>query len=288
MASGAVLLRAGQDYKSMWKKLLRIVLALVIFSYVEFALAGDSIPWSDFPKYLVSLPSGNLPINFYYYYLYIYMALLLLMPLLSKLVLALEKKDFQWLFLIVGFFAGTWPIIQHYFPDLKLSIHFTAVLFGTYLVIFIAGYYYNKLQGFRKKSQAAVAFLALLVLLAAQTVGTVFEAKKGIHNFLFYDNRQLITIVASAVLLFLLAKYFFARVKLSAKAERILVWLSQHTFGIYLLHIILLNKFDTLRNMIFDSMPTLLALLLYELFVFSVALVTVWLLRKIPLIKKIL
>lgn len=285
MITGYTLLDKQDDWKKAFSRFFRIGCTLVFFSALYFTayyLNGDFERFSIVSFFGWILPG---PITNAYWYLYLYLGILLMMPFLQKLASVLKKEDFHIFFLCSGVLYSFWPIVVHYIPKLTYCAYFSAPLFFGEIALLMLGCYLKRygLPIKHLRLLSAIGFFACCLL---NVVLTYFEYQRnGGTDYLFLDYYLHLPIVLESVCAFCFISTLSFR---EGNAKRI-VSLGSLTFGIYLLSD-LLNKhlkpvFLGLSEL---TGSALAALLPYELLIFAAAGVIAWVLRKIPVIKKLL
>jgi surface polysaccharide O-acyltransferase-like enzyme len=294
MVSGACLLTRQDGYRRAFGRFVRILLALVIFSYGYYLVNLWETYWIwqkalDIPAFLGSIWAHRITDS--YWYLYFYLALMVMLPVLQRLASAMRKRDLEY-FMGVSFTVfGIWPLVTHYVPALALPDFFDLAPFGVLIGLFFAGHYLN---AYAQKCSVRLCSLIVVASLAVSTALTGLEYSRvdaGV-NYLFMDSRTApsIFVVLSAMAVMVIGrKWFEAREPLREKAASRLVELGGCTFGVYLLQGLMIVEtrhryFDLLRGV----MNPLLAALVWEIGVFTVTFAFAWGMRRIPLLKKLL
>lgn len=223
MITGALLLPKTDSPQKTAARLLRAGAVLVIasaFYYVCYGVSnGDALSAFDFLgkvfKTRVITPL---------WYLYLYFGLLCLLPILQKMVKALNKRDLQWvIFLSVGV-LGIIPLVQTFIPLFGISEDFTGVLFSNYIGVFLCGYYIEQYVTVnRTMFWLSAAFFALSI--GVQTVATYYFYQADPTNYLLLDNRILITITSASICFYMMVKYSYSQLSLGPKLENIVIYL---------------------------------------------------------------
>ncbi len=294
MVSGACLLPRQDGYRRALGRLVRILIALVLFSYGYYLVQLWETYWTwqkalDIPAFLVAVWQGGLTNSLWY--LYFYLGLMLMLPFLQKLAGAMGKRDIE-VFMGISFTVyALWPLATHYVPALALPPYFDVPLFGVLIGLFFAGHYLHAYAG---RVNPWLCALAAVLAVAASTGLTGLEAGRvtGDGNYLFMDSRTApsIFVVLSAMAVMALARRAFdAHGALREKPARRLAALGGYSFGIYLVQELLIRQ---TRQRCFEPlcavMDPLLAALVWEAGVFAIALGIVWAMKRIPLLKRIL
>lgn len=289
MVSGACLLGRADSYgKCLWR-FARIVLALVVFSYLYF-LHDAWVYYGLWPRAVDLRAFFTLvwqqKITDSFWYLYFYAALMLMLPLLQRLSLSMRGHDALYLMGLCFGFDALWPLITRILPGLALPSYFDAPLFTSWIGLFFAGWQIRSMRG------RAYCMPALLLFIASLAVGVLslhVHYVPGEKYWAFMDDRMhpgFWTILA-AIALMVLARGLCDRPR-SQKAQRVWSELGGCAFGIYLLQDWLIAQSEARLFVPLQSvLPVFPAVIVWEIAVFGVALAAAYVMRRIPLLKKI-
>jgi surface polysaccharide O-acyltransferase-like enzyme len=293
MVSGACLLPRRDTYRQAFWRFVRVLLVLILFSYGYYLVSiwQDSWAWSralDAGAFLKIIWSGRITDAFWY--LYFYLGMMVMLPVLQRLAAALGKRDLQY-FMAVSFGVyAAWPLLTHYVPEAVLPHFFDLPLFSVFLGLFFAGHY---VQAHAVRISRLVCLLAILAALGASVWLTYLEyghVASGV-KYWFMDERTApsVFVVAGALAAMLWAKASFARRPAGEAGIRRWAAVGGTAFGIYLLQDLLIAES---RYRFFVPMSKaidpLLAALIWEIGVFAVAFAIAWLLKRVPLLKRLL
>jgi len=290
MISGALLLQREESYKEVFlKRFLPPAVAVFLVSMFYFWQRPDYYGEFSIPAFLERIYTRRISNAFWY--MYMYLGLMLLLPILRKAVKLLKEQDFLYLAGLHAIVLGVIPLLERYAGWPKLSEHFPLAFLSVYIIYFFMGYYMEHVMP-QKRLNLLGAIVAVVVYLAATLIPswvTVQEyAEAG--SFAFYmDDVSRITIVAQSYAVFYLVKYLFGRENHSIRPgmKRVLAMVSGYTFGIYLLSDWLIWELEGFYNICAGHMNRIPAVVLYELAIFAVGFVITFVLKHIPLVKKI-
>lgn len=286
MISGAVLLGKQESYKEVFKKrILKTVLVIVAFSLVYYISSIDLETFS-ISDFLYKIWKG--PITNAYWYLYMYLGLLVMLPLLRKMLQNMEKKDYIYYSIVWIIFIGTLPIINHYLNIKQISSNFSVPIFTSYIAYFIIGYFIeNKLEKKFFNKKIAIILIILSILCIGVSISFTYYEKVNEGTLLFMDNISFITISIPSITMFYICKYVMMKFENRINGK-IVTKVATCTFGIYLLSDLLIKKFEFVYTYMINYVHKLLAIFILEIIVFAVGFVITMILKRIPLIKKIL
>lgn len=284
MVSGVTLLGKDESFGKVWKRILRMIIVLITFSFVYFVdnIGLSKLSFMSIGTFLSSIMSINITNAFWY--LYIYIGLLMVIPIVRKLITVLDKKNIIYFLCISLVVTGTFPIITHYFPQISLSTYILNPLFSVYIGIMVLGYVADKWCLENKRITIYLVIL-YLVLLLSQITGTYFEYLNDPKKYLFFDKSTLITITASAVCVFCIIKFVFQKFNLSY-LHRTMSIVGQCTFGIYLFSDLFIKRLSPIRSILESELHPMQSVILFQLVVFSAGFLCTYLLRKIPMLKR--
>jgi surface polysaccharide O-acyltransferase-like enzyme len=185
------------------------------------------------------------PAWYHLWFLYMLMGLYLMTPVLRCFIKNCGREHIEYL-LVLFFIVGTCiPFMNgllNRFPLFKgRAIYFPAAELTGYIGYYTAGYYF---ANYRIKNKAEICFYVLAVLSALFTASaTAFvsiqknEPMGGLYGY-FLPNTMF-----AAYGVFLFFQRIFRGKDFPAKIEKIIVKISKDTFGIYLIHALVIQVF---------------------------------------------
>lgn len=294
MVSGACLLPRQDTGKQSFLRFLRVLAVLVLASYAYYCFALWQTGWSwpralDIGGFLSGIWRERITDSFWY--LYFYLGLMVMLPILQRLASAMRKGDLIY-FMAVSFGVyALWPLLTHYFPALALPQYFDVPLFSVFIGLFFAGHYMNT---YSARPSRTLSLLLMLMMLAGSVWLTYMEVGRvgAGGKYWFMDDRAApsIFVIFCAIGMMLFARQaFLLSEPNSEKTVRRWATLGGCAFGIYLLQDLIIAE---TRYRFFVPMSRavnpLLAALIWEVGVFLIALAIAWLLKHVPLLKKLL
>ncbi|MBQ8540886.1 MAG: acyltransferase family protein [Clostridia bacterium] len=294
MCSGILFLNMekGITTRSIYAKYIpRIVSALVVFAlfYALFMLILGKAETGVFDLFYIQSTIKNLltfNTHYHLYYLYIIIIIYALTPILRTYMKSATEKNILYLigflftfFILVPFIRSFYPF-NTYFTGMTTQYHINSI-YGM-LLYFVAGHYLNTYD-INKKLRNALIILGI-VGVGVTFFGTALMSYKCCYLYELFLGANTPNVFFSAIGLFLLVKNI--RIK-SRAVENAVVFISKSSFCIYLIHDAFLTlfaffKFDILSITPFISLPLLV------LAIFASSVVVYLILRKIPLISKII
>jgi len=286
MLSGALLLRGKPTYLSIFKKTGQLLLVLTLSSLYVWCFQIERTGSFELLPFLTALLRDPILLN--YWYLYTAVGLYLMTPLLFRMVQNLEGTDFAWYMLLWMLFGGLLPMLE-LFALPTVSSHLYVPLFSSYLGFFVTGYCLAWRQRGRYDGVMAAVFVLLMCLAGYYLVATTLtEQGEGIRIRLLLDNaRYLPFMLLSSGLFFVVRSLFGAR-----KIPDFVRWgfakTADATFGVYILHSILIPYFADKRFELFALLPEGHAVTSYTTTVFFAALIPALAAKEIPILKELL
>lgn len=289
MLSGMMILPHG-DETSISRLIVRRVLKMLV------AYVGWSCVYSFYNTYILGIVyaptklktfiDGCFSGEIHMWYLPMLAGLYIISPLLATLV---KKIDENWIkYWLVGLFvfSSLIPFI------VKLDIKFVSTIInsingymdlqflGGWTLYFVLGHYIQQHQ-FTKRQKVSV-YLCSIIALAFSLWGTVIYYMNNGEalGILSYEYPNII-IFSIGVLTFF--KEEVSRWDISSSIEKKIYGVSKLTFGIYLIHVLLLKIWYTVGINI-QMLHPVISIPVVALIVFASGAVIIWFFRKIPII----
>ena len=201
-------------------KIFKLVGQTLFYSYLFLVLAIIINKQLDLNTIIRSL----LPITFnQYWFITTYVILYLLIPFLNKLINTLSKKEFIKLILILSLFITI-------LPSFALA-SFSIGSLGTFIYIYLIGSYLNKYSKFYLKNKNKFLVLSITLYIISIIVHILAKKYIGFYNGIFFSVNSFF-FLGSAISLF----QYFKKANISENFRKTIVFFSQTTFGVYLIH----------------------------------------------------
>ncbi|MGN0522567.1 MAG: acyltransferase [Eubacterium sp.] len=255
MISGALFLDKNKEIsikKLYTKNILRIVTAFIFWSLLNTVstcvlnyLEKGVFIEGGAKKFIQTLIEGRGTMWFIFMIIGIYM--------ITPLVKCITENDrlteyFVVIFVVMSVVLPTvyeigslerWDIISYFKTEyVKMEFHFAK----GYVGYFVLGYYLNN-KTISKKIRM-IFYAGGIVCTLASIALTVFISQnvEKIYNYFLGNMTPAILIIACAVFLFF--KYEVSRIKLPQSCVKLMLSVSKCSFGIYLVHMIVLDVFN--------------------------------------------
>lgn len=293
MVSGVMFLDKNKDIpikKLYVKYIFRLAVSYVFWSciyalYNSFYDAGDSFieKFKYFASYCLS---GEL----HTWYILVTIGIYMTLPIIKHLINTLDEKKLRYWILMMFIFFSIVPFVSSLsipmFPGYVAYInkYMELYFFAGYMFYFVIGYYLfsHDISAKIKKciySLSVVGFVYSVIVLCL--FNPLFGFKIGV---LGYSNPN---IVFMSMGVFLFFTDVVSKHKFSNKFKRVITSLSGLTYGIYLIHVLILK---VLHNMgvSLSFCAKSVSILIISLITFIFAAIIVYIMKKVPLVGKYL
>ncbi|MBQ6841308.1 MAG: acyltransferase family protein [Bacilli bacterium] len=276
MISGALLLSKEYDEKKNFQRIKKMIITLTIFTIV-YLLWDKFYMHKEFTNYIGLLTS---PERSMLWFMYAIIAIYIALPFIKCMTDNMNEKLDKSFIVLWMLFNGV-VYLLNLFVDLDVK-YLVPILSGTYyLGYFIAGYLIYKYKDVIASKKNNILWIIVLVLSLTATIGFTYvrslDFNRYYDNFLAYRS---IFVILSSLSIFLLI-YF----NLPNKKIKLVSFVSPYSFGVYLVHGIILNFLmeDILSYIKINSFIGI-PICVIILSIFSV--IVVALLKKVPVLKK--
>ena len=234
MISGALVLYKPKPVTPFLKKRLsRIVFPMVFWTIISLLIMvqAHEIGWSQFWHRVCMIPFG--PQEGTYWFIYVIFGIYLLTPIFATWLEKCSQNDLK-------FYLSVWgvtlllPYLGLLNKEFEVLVEFRqGYLYDFYGFMWFAvmGYYVRRYVNIKKYNNWHYVLFAFLVILPALLYLTPIP-----HSVI--QDRLSLNLVALCVCYFVVLKHF----NLSERMKRICYNFAQHSFGIYLVHIIVMRR----------------------------------------------
>lgn len=289
MISGSMLLRKDENVKNTYKRIPKTLIGLVLFSFLYIGF--DAWSYSGTINILEIL-KGMITSNYWHlWYLYAHIALVITVPILREMVKGLQVRSTMCLWWGAILLLGIIPIEESFLWPLNGSLKPTWMVSDIFIYPVLGYMIDNKLDIHKiKKNHLQLLWIFGVVCVAIGEICEYFyQLKVGqVSDEVFLRN----FCIVNAVIIFITVKYFFANIELSKKVSNTITRVGICTYGIYLIHIFFLWKIPFLYE-IWCKIETFywvgihFGVYLTCLCVFLICSIIIWILRKVPFVKKL-
>lgn len=281
MISGALLIDKQESIQVLFKKrIARIGITLVLFSFIRylyecFVVNTYSFSLIHFFKLLIQ-DDLFLP----YWYLYTYIGILLILPFIRSVATKL-KTDICLYFLAVCFFFTTIVPIISYYCGISIGLD---LYIEMPIIYFVSGYIIEKIATEAREGHVTI----LAILLASSSFLYMFMLT--INNEEYRGNNGQAFVLQ---LLYPLTIGIFTLIKAInwnkyQAISKIAVFCGGAVFGIYLIEDYLRNTLGFIYDYLAPIISPMAACLVWLIAVFTIGLIIIHILKKIPCLRKLL
>lgn len=282
MISGALLFEREEDYISVWKKKIIPTMAVIIlfslFVYIfieqrEFSLISWIASMIHEPAFVA------------YWYLYTLLGIYVMLPILQKLIHSLNETDFKYLLTIWFIVMACVPFLAawHVFPVVSYS--FVLPIITNEIGFLFLGYYLTHFQKERKSIRfySSVLFITMIVCYFYNILETIYFGSFT----LLLDRACVWSSVILSYCVFQIVYQLYETREFSFRFNQIVNYVGETTFGIYLVHGIVLWICLPLQAMLLNMGNRFIGVAIYGFVIFIISFIIVRLLAIIPLFKKL-
>lgn len=288
MISGALFLNGDYSVKKIYKKnIARIMISFAFWSaiYTAVFICVSHCGWKE------ALENFFLGDN-HLWFLYMLTGLYMIVPLLKTMVSSKKLVEyFLVLSLIFNFFVPQLlAIISLKYPYAGsvaksmagyMSFHFAL----GYVGYFVGGYYLSKIE--LSKMVERIIYILGLCGFAMTIIGTAalsFAAGKA--DITLYDSMA-VNVMLESIAVFIFVKETFQRRVISEKVKDFLGVLSKYSFGVYLVHLLILRGIERLFGFHTLSFCPVVSVPVISIAVFVISLLLSAIFHRIPILKKV-
>lgn len=292
MISGALFLDNNKPLtlkKLYGKNILRIVTAFVFWSVIYATY--NVIDGKDLRDGILIFVKGN----YHLWFLFMIAGLYVIVPLLRKITASKSATQY---FIIVGFiFSFLIPRTINLLQILKIphttgllkaiSLAFDNVHFNFtagFVLYFVLGYYISHYD--IKKSLRIVAYVIGFIAYLFTAFFTEWVSLRDNKVIVdFYENYT-VNVLLTSVAVFIFAKYVLSKIELKGLFSKLVSFFSKYSFGVYLVHILVLDIFKTKLEITTLSFHPVISIIVLTVTVATISYAISFILNHIPIFKK--
>lgn len=315
MIAGYNLLHRLDSWKKTRQRALRIFLVMVVFSLLYFAWRSADYglyeSWKTIPGGIVwNFAKGFVGSLFHnqitdaFWYLYMYLGIMIVLPFLQKLAHAMSKEDFYVLFGIAFIFTCVIPTVAEFVPFFAFTSYFELPIVrsfgGSVVYMFIGHYYYayvmnsaEETGGFIEKTSRdkenyiktpiwALVCGFVLGFVLNMTISMIEFGATGGESFLNVGEIEYLPLFIESLSMFTL----LLKIRYSEWMMKLIGFIAPCTFGIYLFSDFICSQTHMIYYYLCIYMNRLFAVAIQDIVALIIAFGVVWLLRKIPVLRK--
>lgn len=236
---------------------------------------------TDIKSIIITIIKGP----YHFWYIPIIIALYVISPILKKITKELDKaiiKYFIILFMISCIIKTISCLsILPYYNTIKLLLSKIPIgIICQYYSYFLLGYFLYHIN-ISKLKKRIIYILGIISPIICAILTFYISKNEGTVNQLLYDNFSIFTFFeATAIFVFFSTRKYNIK-----KYKNVICELSKCTLGIYLIHILILSKITLKINLC--QYNALFMVPIVSIVIFIIALIIIFILRKIKIIKRL-
>jgi surface polysaccharide O-acyltransferase-like enzyme len=284
MISGYLLLPRSESLKDFYtKRMTKVLIPLIAWSLIYWGWYCGTHPGLCTLGLMqeLLLEHGT---YYHLWFLYSLLSIYFILPVLRLMIRPDTDRRILW------YLIGLWLVFQPGFTIarqfLDLRINMSAPLATGFVCYFVLGYLLGELALSRRiiVFSTAAWFLGTLA-----TIFGTYQMTKASSQFdgFFYDFTTFNVILASASAFLLLKWISSANVFASPRVHDVVRWLASGAFGIYLIHVLIIEVLQDAFHLDSFVGNALWSILLVSGIVFILSFLIVRLLQKIPVLRQI-
>lgn len=285
MISGALFINKEVPIKALYKKyIFRIIISFIFWSIIYAILISkpDSIK-----NTILTVIKGH----YHMWFLFMIVGLYIITPLIKPI--ATNKKLAKYFITLGIIFAIIIPqsialisvkseYLGNFAQEIMNNINLHMIL--GYTLYYLLGYYLDKID-IKSRNFKYICILGTLGFIATIVFSIILSKYTQKPNSLFYGNLT-INVLLEAICVFTLFKKYINKINLNIKIQNIISKISKYCFGIYLVHVLiieLLDRYLSLNTLLFNPF---LSVPIISIIVFIISLIISFVINQIPILKK--
>lgn len=217
-----------------------------------------------------------------YYFLFEILGIYLTIPLLSLLTKVEYRKTLWFTVCLYFIFNATLPNVLKIF-----GIYYNesfSIKFSGFFIFAILGYLAST-QNFSKIQKRGIYIGAIIGVIFRYIVTVVYSQKLGrLYNDFWSYNTWYAMLQGLAIFIFVKDIGFLNKINNMPKTQELLGKIASCSFGIYLIHVIIMNGIVKLFKI---NVYSIIYRILGIIFVYCITLIIIMILKKIPFLRKI-
>lgn len=290
MISGALLIGKDDTFRILRWRISRFILVILGASFFWYViLVRNHIEPFSIYSFFRRVYSNDVIVP--YWFLYSYLSILLMLPLIRKMAQNMKEKDYIYLITMYIIFSMLIPVFQYFAFNNTVNISIEIPII-TYMPIFYLciGYYLDHYfdEARIKKHREILWIVGLLSIVVACFMVHYNCINTGICNEKSSQLFHSTFILMPAIGVFCGVKYAAGQTNFSICQRKWILSLSQCVFGIFVMEQYLRDKIFPIGTKIFYFLPPIIICCVNIILVIIVGFMLTSILRKIPIIRKVI
>lgn len=280
MISGGLLLGKRETLKQLFsKRILRYVAVILLFTFLQYLRIVRVHPEDGFhlTTWMLYCYTGNIIEP--YWFLKSYLSMLLILPFLRLLASVMQKRDYLFLLGIKGVMTliSLICIYTGYTTNISFPFHVDIIFYP------LTGYF---LMNVLEQDMGHLKTKGLAGLLLAFWALAVFQADAFFrHRGTYVEDFHTVYVWVLAALTVLLAKRIRLR---TVAAQKVICAMGSCAFGVYLIEDVVRNQVQRVVAAMVPFFGRFWTGMVFTLLSVLVSMAVIYLVRKIPLVRKLI
>ena len=284
MITGALVLGKEYDFKKVTKCIVRVLLPAVVISLILYIEGSGGIGNANIITFLGSFLQK--PYILPYWYIYALVGIYLALPFLQKMIKNFKEKDYLWFILLFLILPSILTLITTY-VHININANFQIAFFPSIVAMVVCGKFISVIKMSKKYFVISIVvfMLSWVLMFLSMFIPYLIDGKLSYA----LDAWNSLPVILMAMATFYIVRYIYEKRMMSEKIEIIISAIASTTFGIYLVHYVLNYRIYSVRifQNFFGACP-IVAVIALDVATFVVCMIIVYILKKIPIIKKYL
>jgi surface polysaccharide O-acyltransferase-like enzyme len=282
-----------QELKYVFKKIFHLVCAIVfwacLYNFViimsKFVLKNEFVTVYDILKIFAQIIFG--PAWYHLWFLYVLIGLYLLTPIFRLFIKNSKKMYLEYYLILFFWFGALLPLCNEILKHISIlkghGFYFFLPEVTGYMGYFIAGYYFAN-YNIKRKTKITIFTLAILSLIFTVAGTSVISRYTGLPNQ-YLVNPILPNTMVISFSVFIIFQQIDKRINFSNKQKIIIIDIGKSTFGIYLVHALIIQilRYFGLNPL---TINPIISIPLISIAVMLVSFIGIKIIEKIPVLNR--
>lgn len=296
MISGALLIKKEESLSTLYKKrILKIVLVLIVFSFIQylFFVFENEARTFYIRDFLKTLYSGQLAMA--YWYIYAYIGVLLVLPFVRKMAKNMERKEYLYLFGLFLTICGALPILEYLLWQGRVGMNnlVRESIFSQALIYLMTGHYLENMVDEKELSGKRAGIIMFLGFIAIVISCFITKFMTNITGLIgeteaqtFYNS--LIFVPSYAI--FYLSRFCFGKYGefIDERVKKVIITFGGASFGAILIENLWRERLETVFYFLKPYCKIFPSCIIWVLLTWVCATGTILILKKLPLMRKLI
>lgn len=283
LITGALILAKQYDYRKVFKCILKVFLPVIGISLI-LTIKNDGIENFGLLIFIKNIISE--PYIVPYWYIYALIGIYLTVPFLQKMIKNFKNKDYL-IFILIFLFIPSFINSLSSYLNININNNFKLAFFPIVSSIVVCGNFISKIKLDKKYFIISVLSFLIAYILMFISMYIPYLNTKEISFTL--DSWNSFPVIIMSISVYYIIRYLFENKKTNDKIKNIIYKIGSCTFGIYLIHTLCYDRIYNFGFMQYlFNLNSILGIIILDLLVFVICMIIIYILKKIPIVKKYL